>query len=99
MYAEDPAPSSAALPSWAMKKVMVIWHPKGAADTKENIPAQFRPRRHPEGYRKALRLMKMAEKFGLPIITLNRLLRGAFSGRGCRGASYRRSHRGETCAK
>ena len=47
--------------------VMVIGHQKGR-DTKENIKRNFGMPR-PEGYRKALRLMRMAEKFHLPIIT------------------------------
>src|SRR5947208_8963584 len=50
------------------RKVMVIGTQKGR-DTKENILRNFGSA-HPEGYRKALRLMKMADKFGLPIITL-----------------------------
>jgi len=49
-------------------KVMVIGTQKGR-DTKENILRNFGSA-HPEGYRKALRLMKLAEKFRLPIITL-----------------------------
>src|SRR3954468_1080519 len=49
-------------------RVMVIGTQKGR-DTKENIRRNFGSA-HPEGYRKALRLMKMADKFGLPIITL-----------------------------
>src|SRR6267142_6128259 len=49
-------------------KVMVIGTQKGR-DTKENILRNFGSA-HPEGYRKALRLMKLAEKFGLPIIAL-----------------------------
>lgn len=49
-------------------KVMVIGTQKGR-DTKENIARNFGSA-HPEGYRKALRLMKLAAKFGLPIITL-----------------------------
>jgi len=49
-------------------KVMVIGTQKGR-DTKENIMRNFGSA-HPEGYRKALRLMKLANKFGLPIITL-----------------------------
>jgi acetyl-CoA carboxylase carboxyl transferase subunit alpha len=49
-------------------KVMVIGTQKGR-DTKENIKRNFGSA-HPEGYRKALRLMRMANKFGLPIITL-----------------------------
>jgi acetyl-CoA carboxylase carboxyl transferase subunit alpha len=49
-------------------KVMVIGTQKGR-DTKENILRNFGSA-HPEGYRKAMRLMKMADKFGLPVITL-----------------------------
>ena len=47
--------------------VMVIGHQKGR-DTKENIKRNFGMPR-PEGYRKALRLMKLAEKFHLPVLT------------------------------
>jgi acetyl-CoA carboxylase carboxyl transferase subunit alpha len=50
------------------QKVMVIGTQKGR-DTKENILRNFGSA-HPEGYRKALRLMKMAGKFSLPIIAL-----------------------------
>ncbi|MBO0611756.1 MAG: hypothetical protein RL122_1171 [Pseudomonadota bacterium] len=49
------------------QSVMVIGHQKGR-DTNENIKRNFGMPR-PEGYRKALRLMHMAEKFQLPIIT------------------------------
>lgn len=48
--------------------VMVVGTQKGR-DTKENILRNFGSS-HPEGYRKALRLMRLAEKFRLPIITL-----------------------------
>jgi len=50
------------------RKVMVIGHQKGR-DTKENLRRNFGSA-HPEGYRKALRLMKMAEKFNIPVVTL-----------------------------
>jgi len=50
------------------RRVMLIGHQKGR-DTKENLKRNFGCA-HPEGYRKAIRLMKLAEKFGLPIITL-----------------------------
>jgi acetyl-CoA carboxylase carboxyl transferase subunit alpha len=50
------------------QKVMVIGTQKGR-DTKDNINRNFGSA-HPEGYRKALRLMKLADKFGLPIISL-----------------------------
>lgn len=61
------------------RKVMVIGTQKGR-DTKENIMRNFGSA-HPEGYRKALRLMKMAHKFGLPIVTLIDTA-GAFPGIG-----------------
>ncbi|MCV5761395.1 acetyl-CoA carboxylase carboxyl transferase subunit alpha, partial [Escherichia coli] len=47
--------------------VMVIGHQKGR-ETKEKIKRNFGMPR-PEGYRKALRLMEMAERFKMPIIT------------------------------
>ena len=50
------------------QKVMVIGTQKGR-ETKENILRNFGSA-HPEGYRKALRLMRMAARFGLPILTL-----------------------------
>jgi acetyl-CoA carboxylase carboxyl transferase subunit alpha len=49
------------------QSVMVIGHQKGR-DTKEKISRNFGMPR-PEGYRKALRLMQLAERFGLPILT------------------------------
>jgi len=49
-------------------KVLVVGTQKGR-DTKENIRSNFGSA-HPEGYRKALRLMRLADRFGLPIITL-----------------------------
>jgi acetyl-CoA carboxylase carboxyl transferase subunit alpha len=50
------------------RSVMIIGHQK-ARDTKGKVRRNFGMPR-PEGYRKALRLMKMAERFGLPLITL-----------------------------
>lgn len=49
------------------ESVMVIAQQKGH-DTKENLLRNF-GMPHPEGYRKALRLMKLAERFGLPVVT------------------------------
>ena len=49
------------------RPVMVIGHQKGR-DTKEKVARNFGMPR-PEGYRKALRIMKMAERFGLPVVT------------------------------
>lgn len=48
------------------QKIMVIGHQKGR-DTKENLKRNFGCA-HPEGYRKALRIMQLAEKFNLPIV-------------------------------
>ncbi|MBI1886900.1 MAG: acetyl-CoA carboxylase carboxyltransferase subunit alpha [Nitrosomonadales bacterium] len=49
------------------QSVMVIGHQKGR-DTKEKVARNFGMPR-PEGYRKALRLMRLAEKFGIPVMT------------------------------
>lgn len=48
------------------QKIAVIGHQKGR-DTKENLKRNFGCA-HPEGYRKALRVMQLAEEFGLPIV-------------------------------
>lgn len=50
------------------QRCVVIAHQKGR-NTKENVMRNFGCA-HPEGYRKALRLMRLAEKFGMPIISL-----------------------------
>ena len=65
-YRDDPA----IVAGWASldgQPVMVIGHQKGR-DMKENLHRNFGSP-HPEGYRKAERLMKLAEKFGKPVIT------------------------------
>ncbi|UCD54755.1 MAG: acetyl-CoA carboxylase carboxyltransferase subunit alpha [Candidatus Omnitrophota bacterium] len=49
------------------KRIVVIGHQKGK-DTKENLLRNFGSA-HPEGYRKAMRVMELAEKFNLPIVT------------------------------
>jgi acetyl-CoA carboxylase carboxyl transferase subunit alpha len=61
------------------KPVMVIGHEKGN-DTKSRIERNFGMAR-PEGYRKAVRLMDMAHRFGLPVITLVDTP-GAYPGKG-----------------
>ncbi len=66
-YADDPA-IICGLARLGDQPVMVIGHQKGR-DTKEKIYRNFGMPR-PEGYRKALRVMKMAERFKLPIICL-----------------------------
>jgi acetyl-CoA carboxylase carboxyl transferase subunit alpha len=67
LYAEDRA-IVGGFATLGEHKVMVVGTQKGR-DTKENILRNFGSA-HPEGYRKALRLMQMADKFGLPIVTL-----------------------------
>jgi acetyl-CoA carboxylase carboxyl transferase subunit alpha len=67
MYRDD----ASIVGGWARlegETVMVIGHQKGR-DMKENLLRNF-GMPHPEGYRKALRLMRMAEKFGRPVICL-----------------------------
>ncbi|MCH7714696.1 MAG: acetyl-CoA carboxylase carboxyltransferase subunit alpha [Gemmatimonadetes bacterium] len=66
LFRDDPA----IVGGWARfdeRPVVVIGHQKGR-DTKENLRRNF-GMPHPEGYRKALRLMQMASRFGAPIIT------------------------------
>ena len=65
-YADDPS-IVGGLARLAGQPVVVIGHQKGR-DTKERMLRNFGMSR-PEGYRKALRLMKLAEKFSLPIFT------------------------------
>jgi acetyl-CoA carboxylase carboxyl transferase subunit alpha len=65
-FAEDPA-IVGGLARFGGQSVMVIGHQKGR-DTKERAARNFGMPR-PEGYRKALRLMRLAEKFRLPIFT------------------------------
>jgi acetyl-CoA carboxylase carboxyl transferase subunit alpha len=65
-YADDPA-IIGGLALFRGQSVMVIGHQKGRT-TKEKIKRNFGMPR-PEGYRKALRLMKMAERFNVPILT------------------------------
>jgi acetyl-CoA carboxylase carboxyl transferase subunit alpha len=67
LFMDDPA----IVGGWARlggQSVMVIGHQKGR-DTRENIKRNF-GMPHPEGYRKALRLMQLAARFGAPIVTL-----------------------------
>jgi len=66
-FGDDPA-IKCGLARIGSYKVMLIGHHKGK-DTKEKVACYF-GLAHPEGYRKALRCMKLAEKFGLPVVTL-----------------------------
>jgi acetyl-CoA carboxylase carboxyl transferase subunit alpha len=66
-YAEDAA-IMGGLGRFRGRSIMVIGHEKGS-DTEGRIKHNFGMAR-PEGYRKAVRLMDMAERFGLPVITL-----------------------------
>lgn len=66
LFRED----SAIIGGWARldgETVMVVGHQRGR-DTKENLRRNF-GMPHPEGYRKSLRLMKLAEKFHVPVLT------------------------------
>ncbi|MFO0253707.1 MAG: acetyl-CoA carboxylase carboxyltransferase subunit alpha [Betaproteobacteria bacterium] len=65
-FADDPA-IVGGLARFGGQSVVVIGHQKGR-DTKEKIHRNFGMPR-PEGYRKALRLMRLAEKFGFPVFT------------------------------
>ncbi|MDU8927819.1 acetyl-CoA carboxylase carboxyltransferase subunit alpha [Alisedimentitalea sp. MJ-SS2] len=78
------------------KPVMVIGHEKGS-DTKSRILHNFGMAR-PEGYRKAVRLLEMAGKFGLPVITLVDTA-GAYPGKGAeeRGQSEAIARSTEKC--
>ena len=66
-FGDDPAMLTA-LGYLGKRRVMMIGHRKGK-NLRERIDCNFGCA-HPEGYRKALQKMKMAEKFGLPIVTL-----------------------------
>ena len=77
-FREDPA----IVGGWARldgETVMVIGHQRGR-DTKEILRRNF-GMPHPEGYRKALRLMKLAEKFHVPVLTFIDTI-GAWAGLG-----------------
>ena len=78
------------------KPLVVIGHEKGN-DTKSRIEKNFGMAR-PEGYRKAIRLMEMADKFGLPLLTLVDTP-GAYPGKGAeeRGQSEAIARATEKC--
>jgi acetyl-CoA carboxylase carboxyl transferase subunit alpha len=65
-FAEDPAIVSG-LARYHGRSVVVVGHQKGRG-TKENMKRNF-GMPHPEGYRKAIRMYELADKFGLPILT------------------------------
>jgi acetyl-CoA carboxylase carboxyl transferase subunit alpha len=67
MYADDLA-IVGGLARLENRAVMIIGHQKGR-DTKERVRRNYGMPK-PEGYRKALRLMRLAERFGLPLVTL-----------------------------
>jgi acetyl-CoA carboxylase carboxyl transferase subunit alpha len=67
LYADDKA-MPGGLARLGPYRCAVITHQKGR-NTKENVMRNFGCA-HPEGYRKALRLMRLAEKFGIPVISL-----------------------------
>jgi acetyl-CoA carboxylase carboxyl transferase subunit alpha len=67
LYADDKA-MPGGLARLGSHRCVVVTHQKGR-DTKENVMRNFGSA-HPEGYRKALRLMRIGEKFGMPVISL-----------------------------
>lgn len=67
LYGEDHAVEGG-LGRFRGRRVMVIGHEKGS-DTQSRVKHNF-GMANPEGYRKAVRLMSLAERFGLPVITL-----------------------------
>jgi acetyl-CoA carboxylase carboxyl transferase subunit alpha len=67
LYGDDPAVVGG-LARFEGRGVVIIGHQKGR-DTREKIARNF-GMPHPEGYRKALRLMQLAEKFGKPVLSL-----------------------------
>jgi acetyl-CoA carboxylase carboxyl transferase subunit alpha len=67
MYADDQA-IVAGLARLEGQPIVLIGHQKGR-DTKERVARNYGMAR-PEGYRKAMRLMLLAEKFGLPVVTM-----------------------------
>ena len=83
-FADDPA-IVGGIASFEGRSVMVIGHQKGR-DVKDRQYRNFGMPR-PEGYRKALRLYRLAEKFQLPIITLIDTP-GAYPGIGAEAVSY-----------
>ena len=74
------------------RSVMIVGHQKGRG-TRENIERNF-GMPHPEGYRKALRLMQYAGRMGLPLVTLDRHARRLSRDPG-RRAQSERGHRPE----
>jgi acetyl-CoA carboxylase carboxyl transferase subunit alpha len=67
LYGEDHA-LVGGLARFEGRSIVVVGHQKGR-DTKEKLYRNF-GMPHPEGYRKALRLMQLAERFGKPVVTL-----------------------------
>lgn len=94
-YADDHAVMGG-LARFNDQPVVVIGHEKGD-DTKTRIERNFGMAR-PEGYRKAIRLMELADKFGLPVITLVDTP-GAYPGKGAeeRGQSEAIARSTEKC--
>ncbi len=94
-FAEDPA-IVGGLGRFRGRSVMVIGHEKGA-DTDERVARNFGMAR-PEGYRKAVRLMRLADRFQIPVITLVDTP-GAYPGVGAeeRGQAEAIARSTETC--
>ncbi len=94
-FAEDPA-IIGGLGRFRGRSVMILGHEKGA-DTDERIAHNFGMAR-PEGYRKAVRLMRLADRFQIPVITLVDTP-GAYPGIGAeeRGQAEAIARSTETC--
>lgn len=94
-YADDKA-ITGGIGRFRGRSVMVIGHEKGS-DTRSRLRHNFGMAR-PEGYRKAARLMRLADRFGLPVITLVDT-QGAYPGVGAeeRGQAEAIARSTETC--
>ena len=94
-YADDKA-ITGGIGRFRGRSVMVIGHEKGS-DTQSRLRHNFGMAR-PEGYRKAVRLMRLADRFGLPVITLVDT-QGAYPGVGAeeRGQAEAIARSTETC--
>ena len=96
-FGEDPA-IQAGLASFRGRSVLVMGHEKGS-DTKSRLHHNFGMAR-PEGYRKAVRLMELADRFGIPVVTLVDTA-GAYPGIGAeeRGQSEAIARSTDCCLK
>jgi acetyl-CoA carboxylase carboxyl transferase subunit alpha len=92
----DDAAIVAGLARFEGRTVVVVGTQKGR-DATENVRRNF-GMPHPEGYRKALRVMKLGERFGFPILTFIDTP-GAYPGIGAGGAQHWRGARPRTSTR